>query len=92
MEFNEAVEKVYHARGPLAGAAESSTHWLFSPAFPDPQLGPTFVNRKTGEIEQLSTDPRQWHPVLAAFRRQQPEPRPIPQEFYAEPEDLPTGL
>ena len=46
--FDEAVEKVFQHRGPLAGAAETDTHWLFSPSRPDNSIGPTLVNRETG--------------------------------------------
>lgn len=85
ISFHDAAAKVFEARGHLAGAAESETHWLFSPSTPDPQLGPTFVNRETGEIEQLDTDPKNWKPRLKEFRAQEPKPLPIPEEFFAHP-------
>lgn len=83
--FHEAAAKVHAVRGPLAGAAETETHWLFSPSEPDSSLGPTFVNRETGDIEQLDTDPKNWKPRLQAFRAQEPRQLPIPQEFFAHP-------
>ncbi|AMJ43748.1 peptidase M23 [Corynebacterium stationis] len=86
--FDEAVEKVFQHRGPLAGAAETETHWLFSPSRPDNSIGPTLVNRETGEIEQYDTNPKNWRPVLKAFRAQEPTPQPIPTEFYEEPEHI----
>lgn len=88
MEFQDAVAKAYQHRGPLSGAAETDTHWLFSPAHPDQELGPTFVNRETGELEQYDTDPRNWRPRLQLFRAQNPQPRPIPEQYFGEPEAL----
>lgn len=87
ISFEEASRVAYSARGPLAGAAESETHWLFSPAVPDPKLGPTFVNRETGELEQLDTNPKNWKPRLQEFRAQDPQPRPIPREFFGHPRE-----
>ena len=86
--FDEAVEKVFHHRGPLAGAAETETHWLFSASRPDNSIGPTLVNRETGEIEQYDTNPKNWRPVLKQFRAQEPKQMPIPEEFYEEPEHV----
>ena len=87
-DFYAAAERVFQLRGPLAGAAETATHWLFSPASPDPQRGPTFVERISGAVEQLSTDPREWKPRLQRFREQEPRPRPIPARFFAHPRSL----
>ena len=86
--FDEAVEKVFHHRGPLAGAAETETHWLFSASRPDNSIGPTLVNRETGEIEQYDTNTKNWRPVLKQFREQEPKHMPIPEEFYEEPEHI----
>lgn len=86
--FNEAAEKVFQHRGPLSGAAETETHWLFSASRPDNSIGPTLVNRETGEIEQYDTNPKNWRPVLQQFRAQGPTQVPIPDEFYEAPEQI----
>ncbi|MFH0412855.1 peptidase M23 [Corynebacterium sp. L4756] len=88
--YLEAVQKVYAARGPLAGAAESETHWLFSPSRSDIKLGPILVNRETGEVEQYDTNPHNWRPALKKFRAQEPTQLAIPEEFYEDPEQIKT--
>ena len=48
----------------------------------------TAKQNKIYEIEQYDTNPKNWRPVLKAFRAQEPTPRPIPTEFYEEPEHI----
>lgn len=88
LTFYDAAKWVYQRRGKLSGAAETESWWLFAPAIPEPGKGPIMVNRKTNELEQLGSLPKEWKPRLEAFKKEGPTPLPIPEEFYGEPEEI----
>ena len=46
------------------------------------------VNRKTNELEQLGSLPKEWKPRLEAFKKEGPTSLSIPEEFYGEPEEI----
>ncbi|ERJ43469.1 hypothetical protein N579_09505 [Corynebacterium pseudodiphtheriticum 090104] len=74
LSFYDAAKWVYQRRGKLSGAAETESWWLFAPASPEPGKGPIMINRKTNELEQFGSLPKEWKPRLEAFKKRRAHP------------------